>query len=464
MCGTDTRIFEVMKINSTPFEGLYILETINFQDDRGDFQKLFNYDFFKENGLDTDFKEFYYSVSRKNVIRGMHFQLPPFDHTKLVYVSKGRIKDVVVDIRKMSATYGQCFSIELDDTKAQYLYIPKGFAHGFLSLQDNTVVNYAQTSCYSKEHDCGILFSSIEIDWGVEHPIVSGRDLNFEPLDTFNSPFGIKKNILLTGATGFVGSNFIAQLGYKYNIHLLVRSSTQVMQTKNVFVFENNILTLATYLKENQIDGIVHLASLYIAEHKSDEIRDMVLSNIYLGTALLEAAKIAEVSWFLNTGTIWQNYNVPDYSDIYCPVNLYAASKQAFITIAKYYVETSSIRFCTLKLCDTYGENDTRKKIFALFEQIAASGETLYMSPGEQLLDIVHIDKAIAEFDRLIEGLSDGMISTLSEYVVTSGRHVRLKDLADQYEKEHGVKLNINWGGRPYRQREVMKPYRGNVI
>jgi dTDP-4-dehydrorhamnose 3,5-epimerase len=178
-----------MKINSTPFEGLYILETINFQDNRGDFQKLFNYDFFKENGLDTDFKEFYYSVSRKNVIRGMHFQLPPFDHTKLVYVSKGRIKDVVVDIRKMSATYGQCFSIELDDTKAQYLYIPKGFAHGFLSLEDGSIVNYAQTSCYSKDCDCGIAQNSIGFDWGISSPIVSGRDLTFERLENFKSLF-----------------------------------------------------------------------------------------------------------------------------------------------------------------------------------------------------------------------------------------------------------------------------------
>lgn len=453
-----------MKIIPTAFKGLYVLETLNFQDDRGSFQKLFNYDFFKANGLDTDFKEFYYSVSQKNVIRGMHFQLPPFDHTKLVYVSKGRIKDVVVDIRNDSETYGQCFCVELDETQAKYLYIPKGFAHGFIALKDNTVVNYAQTSCYSMEKDCGILFSSIGVDWGVEYPIVSGRDLSFEPLENFNSPFGNRKNILLTGATGFVGSNFIKQLKYKYNIHLLVRPSSKIVQTENVFVYEDNILALMGYLKNHQIEGIVHLASLYIAEHKTDEIKYMVLSNIYLGTAMLEAAKLAGIQWFLNTGSIWQNYNVPDYSDAYCPVNLYAATKQAFITMAKYYTETSGIRFCTLKLCDTYGEKDTRKKVFTLFEQIAKSGEVLDMSPGEQLLDIVHVNKVVSEFEKLIDALSDGKVLSLSEYVVTSGGHVRLKDLAIQYEKEHGVKLNINWGGRSYRQREVMQPYKGNVI
>ncbi len=178
-----------MEIIKTSFEGLLVLQTANFQDNRGGFQKLFTYDFFKENGLDCDFKEFYYSVNKANVLRGMHFQTPPFDHTKVVYVSKGRILDVVVDIRKNSKTYGKCFSIELDDENGQYLYIPKGFAHGFVSLEDGSIVNYAQTTCYAKNNDCGIDATSIGFDWGVENPIRSGRDLTFEKLYDFNSPF-----------------------------------------------------------------------------------------------------------------------------------------------------------------------------------------------------------------------------------------------------------------------------------
>lgn len=178
-----------MEIIKTPFEGLFVLQAVNFQDNRGGFQKLFNFDFFNENGLDCDFKEFYYSVNKKNVVRGMHFQMPPFDHTKVVYVSKGHIKDVVLDIRKKSATYGQCYSIDLDDQKGQYLYIPKGFAHGFVSLEDGSIVNYAQTSCYSKDHDSGIDAMQIGFDWNVEGPIRSGRDLTFVSLKEFNSPF-----------------------------------------------------------------------------------------------------------------------------------------------------------------------------------------------------------------------------------------------------------------------------------
>ncbi len=178
-----------MEIIKTPFEGLMVLQTVNFQDNRGGFQKLFNYDFFEENGLDCDFKEFYYSVNKANVVRGMHFQTPPFDHTKVVYVSKGQIKDVVVDIRKNSKTYGKCFSVVLDDQKGQYLYIPRGFAHGFVSLEDGSIVNYAQTSCYSREHDCGVDAMSVCYDLGVKNPIRSGRDLTFEKLSEFDTPF-----------------------------------------------------------------------------------------------------------------------------------------------------------------------------------------------------------------------------------------------------------------------------------
>lgn len=178
-----------MDIIKTDFEGLLVLQTVNFKDNRGGFQKLFNFDFFTENGLDTDFKEFYYSVNKKDVRRGMHFQIPPHHHTKVVYVSKGCILDVCLDIRKNSKTYGKCFSIELDEQKAQYLYIPKGFAHGFLSLEDGSIVNYAQTTCYNKECDCGILQDSIDFDWGIDKPIASFRDLSFPKFSEFNSPF-----------------------------------------------------------------------------------------------------------------------------------------------------------------------------------------------------------------------------------------------------------------------------------
>lgn len=273
-------------------------------------------------------------------------------------------------------------------------------------------------------------------------------------------------NILITGATGFIGRNltpFLIKEGH--NIHALIRPTTKpdFLFTDKVVVFEDDIPALADYLKSNRIDGIIHLATLYLNTHRPEQIAELVKSNVYLGTAILEAAVAANVKWFLNTGTIWQNFNAPAYSKQYCPVNLYAASKQAFVDMAKYYVEMSDIRFATLKLCDTYGENDTRKKIYSLFEQIAKTGETLDMSPGEQKMDLVHISKVLDSFLKLTELLhSDDEFE--DEYVVSSGQHRTLKEIAEQYEIAHNVKLNINWGGKPYRNREVMEPYIGKEI
>ena len=250
-----------------------------------------------------------------------------------------------------------------------------------------------------------------------------------------------------------------------HEIHALVRPSTDGSKvfTNHLYVFEDDIEHLSAYIQENQIDGIIHLASLYVAEHKSEQIKSIVLSNVYLGTALLEAAVKAGTKWFLNTGTIWQNYNVEPYSDRYSPVNLYAASKQAFMDMAKYYTETSDICFCTLKLCDTYGPNDTRRKIFALFEQIAQTGECLKMSPGEQKLDIVHIDDVVSGFALLAEMLNEGK-QLLDEYVLSCGEQKSLKEWSVIYAAKHDVRLNIEWGGRSYRKREVMNPYQGNVL
>ncbi len=250
-----------------------------------------------------------------------------------------------------------------------------------------------------------------------------------------------------------------------HEVYALARPSTDSSRvlTSHLCIFEDDIEHLAAYLSENRIDGIIHLASLYVAEHKPDQIKSIVLSNVYLGTALLEAAVKANTKWFLNTGTIWQNYNAEPYSDHYCPVNLYAASKQAFLDLAKYYTETSNLRFCTLKLCDTYGPDDTRRKIFALFEQIARTGECLKMSPGEQKLDIVHIDDVVRGFSQLADRLNEGR-QLLGEYVLSCGERKSLKEWAELYAAKHNVRLNIEWGGRTYRQREVMNPYQGNVL
>lgn len=183
-----------MKIINTKIQGLKILEPKIFEDSRGKFIKTFTNDFFIENNLDINIKETYYSISHKDVIRGMHFQTPPYEHIKLVYVPAGKIIDVVLDIRKNSPTFGGFFSCELSSDNGKVLIIPKGLAHGFRSLEDNTNVTYMQTTCYAPNNDCGIRYDSFGLDWECVSSKLSDRDKSFPTLKEFDSPFIFGEN------------------------------------------------------------------------------------------------------------------------------------------------------------------------------------------------------------------------------------------------------------------------------
>lgn len=269
--------------------------------------------------------------------------------------------------------------------------------------------------------------------------------------------------ILVTGATGFIGTNLTRELRKNNDLFILgqFEGDPEKLGLPGI-VMTDDIQRLADYIKVNEIEGVIHLASLYLTVHTPEQVKDLVLSNVYFGTAVLEAASLAgTVKWFLNTGSIWQNYNVKGTA--YNPVNLYAATKQAFIDMAKYYSDVFGIRFCTLKLCDTYGPNDTRKKLFKLFRDNAKSGEILKMSPGEQKMDILFITDIISGFMHLAELLASKE-NLEEEYVLSSGFQLPLKEIATEFERVAGLKLNIEWGGRPYREREVMVPWKGTVL
>ncbi|WP_045213319.1 dTDP-4-dehydrorhamnose 3,5-epimerase [Desulfonatronovibrio magnus] len=169
-----------MEIIPTNLQGVYEIQCRNFQDQRGLFIKTFHADTFAAHGLDTDFKESFYSVSKKNVLRGMHFQKPPHDHAKLVYVTDGEILDVALDIRKDSPSFGRYFSTTLLDINAKSLYMAKGFAHGFLTLSETATVVYLTTTVHAPEHDIGVRWDSFGFDWGLIKPVVSQRDNSFK--------------------------------------------------------------------------------------------------------------------------------------------------------------------------------------------------------------------------------------------------------------------------------------------
>lgn len=178
-----------MELIATPLEGCYQIRPFFAQDERGTFVKTFHAERFAALGLPTEWREEYYSGSRKRVIRGMHFQTPPHDHEKLIYCMYGKVLDVVLDLRKKSTTFGKSFSIELDAQHGHGLIIPCGLAHGFLSLTDNALMAYKVTTVYECEHDKGIRWDSFEFDWGLTNPIVSVRDCLHPKFTDFISPF-----------------------------------------------------------------------------------------------------------------------------------------------------------------------------------------------------------------------------------------------------------------------------------
>ena len=177
-----------MKIDSTPFEGLFVLAPRVFADERGYFFESFNELTFKQNNIDFNWVQDNQSSSKYGVIRGLHFQKPPFAQTKLIRVLQGEILDVVVDLRHASKTFGQSYSKILSNQNHLQLLIPKGFAHGFSVLSETADVMYKCDELYNKESESGILFNDpqLGIDWKVDTDkmVVSSKDLILTAFDS----------------------------------------------------------------------------------------------------------------------------------------------------------------------------------------------------------------------------------------------------------------------------------------
>lgn len=266
------------------------------------------------------------------------------------------------------------------------------------------------------------------------------------------------RSIVVTGASGFVGSNLVRYfLKKNIRIFIIVREGTKlshlsdVIDKVEVLRYDNKINKLISFLKKVKPDCVFHLASNFIAEHQSSQIDSLVQSNVLFGLHLLEAMKESGVKKIINTGTSWQHYNNEDYN----PVCLYAATKQAFESLLEYYVKAERFESITLKLYDTYGETDTRPKLINLLHKFADEGTELKMSPGAQELSLVHVLDVCEAFFIAWE-LLDSKSHKKRVYSVC-GEKYQLRKVIELFENVTGKKIKIDWGGKNYRAREVME-------
>lgn len=268
----------------------------------------------------------------------------------------------------------------------------------------------------------------------------------------------LPRRALVTGATGFVGAALVRRLlAEGWQVHVLLRASScadGLPPQAQVHRHDGSTVQLVEIMRAAAPQVVFHLASLFLATHQPQDVERLVNANLLLGTQLAEAMAACGVRELVNTGTSWEHYQ----DEAYNPVCLYAATKTAYTALLRYYVEVHGLRVVTLKLFDTYGAGDTRPKVLNLLKRLANEGSTLAMSPGEQLVDLVYIDDVLDAFLLACAQLPT-QPQPMEEYGVSSGQPLPLKDIAALYAQVSGKPLAITWGGRPYREREVMVPW-----
>ena len=277
-----------------------------------------------------------------------------------------------------------------------------------------------------------------------------------------------KMKIFVTGATGYIGSKLLLRLlASDFEVSIIKRECSDltllgpVVEDVSVYEYDGSTQSVIEALQSSTPDIVIHLASLFIAEHKSSDIEDLINSNLMFSTQISEAIKVTDCKYLLNAGTSWEHFE----SSIYNPTCLYAATKYAYQAILKYYIETGDLSVITLKLFDTYGPDDHRPKLIPFLKKISRDNTELEMSPGGQLIDIVHIDDVLGAFLCAVDRLLEGLVSGHEIYAVSSGSPITVKQLVSEYEKVLESKINIRWGKRPYRDREVMIPWNtGSVL
>lgn len=266
---------------------------------------------------------------------------------------------------------------------------------------------------------------------------------------------------IITGGTGYIGSHLARYLLEKgWDIAIISKPTSdhayikEIESQLDIFRYNGNIEELINFVKAQNADVIMHIAAAVITNYVPEQISTLVRSNIEFGTEILEAMRHSKTRLFIGTGSYWQNYKSSHYN----PVDLYAATKEAFEKILQYYVDAFDFRAITLRLFDVYGEDDNRPKLWTILRDIAGTDKSIELSPGEQLLDLVHISDVVRAYESAYNLLHTNQNIRNEIYGISSEKKRSLKELVTLFEKTIKKPIKTIWGGKQYKQREVMNP------
>lgn len=270
-------------------------------------------------------------------------------------------------------------------------------------------------------------------------------------------------NILITGGTGFIGSHLVKFLDSKaYSCYIVYRKNSvpNYKLSKSHFIeISGTKEDFVSIFSKQKIDLVIHLATKYVAEHTSSDLNNLIASNIVFGTNLLEAMKECGVKKFINTASSWQYFSTAEPTKR--PANLYASTKNAFESILDYYCDAKHVKCISLILFDTYGKQDFRKKLIPYLINCLGSNQEIEMSPGNQVLNLTHINDIVKGYQISIDFFDSLMDkgNNHKHFCLRSSDNISLRELVNLIQNTSSKDLNILWGYRNYRDREVMSPW-----
>jgi nucleoside-diphosphate-sugar epimerase len=279
------------------------------------------------------------------------------------------------------------------------------------------------------------------------------------------------KSALITGATGFLGSHLVSHLAITgATITAITRPLSdptrvaELPENVNIHTAKGDSGDLIECFEQAKPDVVFHLAARFAGTHGPEDIAGLIEDNVTFTAHVCEAAVKTGCPALVTAGTGWQNAGSASGDPTPAPNTLYAASKQAADDIIDYYSRVSNLNAVTLKIYDSYGPNDPRRKFLAVLRDAAAKGETIDATPGDQLLHMVHVDDLIDGFIHAGNLLASGNLQGRASHTLPSKQAVTLRELAELWMSANDRRAEIDWGRRPHRDGEIMVPWDGEPL